>query len=374
MMQDRYTDYRFAGEEDLDSPALVYYEDIIEENIRKAIAVAGGAERLWPHVKTFKSSGLVRLLQAQGIGRFKCATIAEAELCARCGARHILISYPLVGPAIGRFINLRRRYGACNFWATGDDLAQLSLLGKAAAQDLPGQSNPPFLVDVNPGMNRTGVAMERLTEFCLAAAQIPGLSLMGFHCYDGNLGIKDSAERERAVAAESRELFAIRDALEARGIKLPVRIMGGTPTFPIHAHSPDVFLSPGTLFVHDHGYQSKYRDLAFRPAATILSRVISRPREDLFTLDLGYKAISSDQEGDRGVITELPQARPEAHSEEHWVFRMTEAPPPPIGTILHIIPTHICPTTALYPGIHVVREGRLVNYWDVEARNRRIVI
>jgi D-serine deaminase-like pyridoxal phosphate-dependent protein len=365
----RDTDYHFAGEEDLDSPALVYHEDIIQENIDKAIAIAGDPERLWPHVKTFKSSGLIRLLQARGIGRFKCATIAEADLCARCGARQILVSYPLVGPAIGRFIELRRRYGGSAFWAVGDDLAQLALLGAAA-----GGEAVPFLADVNPGMNRTGVALDRLKDFSLELRKIPGLSLRGFHCYDGNLGIKDGGERERAVAEETRNLLAVREALEAEGCELPVLVMGGTPTFPIHAKTRGVFLSPGTLFVQDHGYRSKYRDLAFRPAAALLTRVVSRPRDDLFTLDLGCKAIASDPAGERGIITELPQARPEAHSEEHWVFRMPEGPPPPIGTVLHVIPAHICPTTALYPGIHVVRDGRLVNYWDVEARDRKISV
>jgi D-serine deaminase-like pyridoxal phosphate-dependent protein len=359
--------YHFTGEEDVDSPALVYHEDIIEENIQKAINMAGEAERLWPHVKTFKSSAMVRLLQARGIRRFKCATIAEAEMCARCGVQHILISYPLVGPAIGRFIKLRRHYGGSSFWAIGDDLGQLSLLG-AGGRDI------PFLVDVNPGMNRTGVTMDKLKEFSEKAGKIPGLNLMGFHCYDGNLGIRDSGEREKAVAEESKNLLAIRQDLEAEGCKLPVLIMGGTPTFPFHARNRGIFLSPGTLFVQDHGYQSKYQDLSFSPAAAILTRVISRPREDLFTLDLGYKAIASDQEGERGIITDLPLARPEAHSEEHWVFRMTEGPCPSIGTILHVIPTHICPTTALYPGVYAVREGRLVNYWEVEARNRKISI
>ena len=366
-MQD--IDYHFAGEGDLDSPALVYHEDIIGENIHKAINMAGEADRLWPHVKTFKSPAMVRLLQAQGVQRFKCATIAEAEMCARCGARHILISYPLVGPAIDRFIKLRQRYGGSGFWATGDDLAQLSLLGEAA-----GGRDIPFLVDVNSGMNRTGVAIDRLKPFCRAAGKIPGLKLMGFHCYDGNLGIRDSGEREKAVAGESKTLRAIRQDLEAEGRELPILVMGGSPTFPFHARNRGIFLSPGTLFIQDHGYQSKYQDLTFSPAAAILTRVISRPREDLFTLDLGCKAIASDQEGERGIIAGLPAARPEAHSEEHWVFRMTEGPPPPIGTILHVIPTHICPSTALYPGIYVVREGRLVNYWEVEARNRKISI
>jgi D-serine deaminase-like pyridoxal phosphate-dependent protein len=365
-------DYHFAGEEDLDSPALVYHEDVIEANIRQALGIAGGPDRMWPHIKTFKSSAMVRLLLAQGIRRFKCATIAEAELCAQCGAEHILLSYPLVGPAAGRFIKLMRRYRASRFWAIGDDLAQLSLLGEAAGAA--GEGPVPFLADLNPGMNRTGVSMDRLKEFCLRAGKIGGLNLMGFHCYDGNLGLKDRGEREKAVALETEQVLAARKALEAEGQKLPVLVMGGSPTFPFHARNPEAFLSPGTLFVHDQGYQSKYRDLAFSPAAAILTRVVSRPREDLFTLDLGCKAIASDQEGERGVITDLPQARPETHSEEHWVFRMTGTPCPPVGTILHVIPAHICPSTALYPGIYVAREGRLVNYWAVEARNRKISI
>ena len=366
-------DYHFAGEEELDSPALIFHEDIIGENIQKALTMAGGPDRMWPHVKTYKAAAVVRLLLAQGIKRFKCATIAEAEMCAQCGASHILIAYPLIGPGIRRFIELRQRYAASVFWATGDNPEQLSLLGKAAGAAAPAV---PFLVDVNPGMNRTGVALEGglLKDFCLRAGKIPGLDLMGFHCYDGNLGVKDSGERERAVAEETQKLMAVREAVEAEGRKLPVMVMGGTPTFPFHARNRDVFLSPGTFFIQDHGYDSKYRDLCFTPGATILTRVISRPREDLFTLDLGYKAIASDQEGERGLLTDLSGARPEAHSEEHWVFRMAGGNCPPLGTILHVIPTHICPTTALYPGGYVVRNRRLVNYWEISARNRKITI
>jgi D-serine deaminase-like pyridoxal phosphate-dependent protein len=372
----RNIDYHFAGEEKLDSPALVYHEDIIEANIQKILTIAGGPDRLWPHVKTFKAAALVRLLQERGIVRFKCATIAEAEMCARCGAEHVLLAYPLTGPAIGRFVKLRQRYRDTCFWAVGDDLTQLSLLGEAGKAEDEDRPIPPipFLADVNPGMNRTGIGMDRLKDFCLHAGKIPGLKLMGFHCYDGNLGIKDRGEREQAVSAETKQLFAVREALEMEGQKLPVLVMGGSPTFPLHTRNRGVFVSPGTLFVQDYGYRTKYPDLDFSPAAAILTRVISRPREDLFTLDLGYKAIASDQEGPRGIIPELPQAQPESHSEEHWVFRMTTGPCPPTGTILHVIPAHICPSTALYPGIYIVREGRLVNYWDVDARNRKISI
>ena len=53
--------YHFSGEENIDSPALIYYQDVIEENINKAVGLAGNAERLWPHVKTHKTSALLKL-------------------------------------------------------------------------------------------------------------------------------------------------------------------------------------------------------------------------------------------------------------------------------------------------------------------------
>jgi D-serine deaminase-like pyridoxal phosphate-dependent protein len=361
-------DYHFAGEEALDSPALIYYEDIIGENIKKTIAIAGSPERMWPHIKTHKTASVVRMLEAGGVRRFKCATIAEAEMCAQCSAHDILVSYPLVGPAIGRFIQLQQRYTASAFWAIGDNIEQVSLLGKAASA---AGLKIPFLADVNCGMNRTGVAFEALADFCAAAGKIPGLALMGFHCYDGHLGIKDIAERQKAVDEETVKLNAVKSKIEEAGQKLPVMVMGGTPTFPCHARNKDTFLSPGTIFVNDYGH-AKYEDLSFTPGAAILTRVVSRTKEDLFTLDLGSKGISQDYEV-RGTVADFNGAEPVAQSEEHWVFRMKNNCPP-VGTILYVVPSHICPTNALYPGVHVVRNRKLVDYWEIHARNRKITI
>jgi D-serine deaminase-like pyridoxal phosphate-dependent protein len=317
---------------------------------------------------------MIRLQQTYGIRRFKCATIAEAEMTARCGAEHILLSYPLVGPAIGRFIRLRKQYSDSVFYAIGDNINQFSILGQAARGEwIAARGEIPVLVDVNLGMDRTGVALENLEAFCVECGKIKGISLQGLHCYDGHFSIKDIAERDQAVDKITASLFKVKDALEKRGQKLPVMVMGGTPTFPCHLREKDSFLSPGTFFVQDWGYGSKYKDLDFAPGAALLTRVVSHPAKGLFTVDLGYKAIASDPAGQRGIIVGLPQAEPVAHSEEHWVFRIA-GEVPPIGAALYVLPAHICPTTALYPGAYVVRGGRLVNYWEVTARNRRISV
>jgi D-serine deaminase-like pyridoxal phosphate-dependent protein len=363
--------YHFSGEEELDSPSLVYYQDVIEENINKAIVLAGNAERLWPHMKTHKTSGLLKMQIERGIARFKCATIAEAELCAVSGGKHILVAYPLVGPAIGRFIKLREKYPAAAFWAIGDNLQQLALLGKAAVSA--NQRPIDTLIDVNLGMNRTGVLPEKLEEFYLNAVKIEGLNIKGFHCYDGHLTIKDLNERRSAASSAAACFMKVKSSLEKKGYEIPVVVMGGTPTFSCHRETEGVFLSPGTFFVQDYGYASKYSDLDFTPGAAILSRVISHPKESFFTLDTGSKAIATDP-ADRGMIADLPEAKPVSQSEEHWVWQLEGSAVPPIGKVLYILPTHICPTSALYPGVVVVKNGERADYWEVGARNRKISV
>ena len=118
--------------------------------------------------------------------------------------------------------------------------------------------------------------------------------------------------------------------------------------------------------------------MKYQPAACVLTRVISHPNNGIFTVDCGYKAIASDPKVLRGEIVGLSDKVEELfQSEEHWVFKMKpgyEQDIPQIGSVLYIIPTHICPTTALYPFVLVAEKGKIVNKWDVVARNRKISI
>ncbi|MCL2092871.1 MAG: D-TA family PLP-dependent enzyme [Treponema sp.] len=372
--------YHFDGEEEIPSPALVFYRDQIERNTDGVIALAGNPERLWPHVKTHKTREILLMQMEKGISRFKCATIAEAELCARTGAPHVMMAYPLVGPALGRFAALRQNYPQTCFWAIGDDLGQLQLLSQALAKT-PGDPLP-LCIDVNMGMDRTGVALDSLAEFYTQARTIPGLRVRGFHCYDGHLGIENQDERRRALSSPLEKLLSIiedlkKEDLKNAGEEEPLLIMGGSPSFPLHAEHRGVYLSPGTLFVNDYNYSRKFKDLDFPPAAAVLSRVISHPTGKTFTLDAGHKALGADSPlPTRGFLPSLPQAIPILHSEEHWVWQLDQGPLPPLGTVVYIIPGHICPTVALYPQALVVSEapGRQIEYWDIAARNRRIEV
>ena len=78
---------------EIPSPALLIFPDRVEENIRRMIRLAGGVGRLRPHMKTNKLPEVIRMHLAQGITRFKCATIAEAEMIATSLAPDVLLAY-----------------------------------------------------------------------------------------------------------------------------------------------------------------------------------------------------------------------------------------------------------------------------------------
>lgn len=366
------TPYDFAGQSEIISPQLVYYPAIIRCNIQKMIKMAGGADRLWPHIKTHKMAEVIALQLEAGITRFKCATIAEAEVAAGAGAAEVVLAYPLVGPNIARFVALTQAFPAVKLYAIGDDAEPVRLLGEAAAaQGL----RVPLLVDVDMGQHRTGVALEKLEACYTAWAKLPGIEVCGMHCYDGHRHESSRAVRDAATAAVDGQIEHIRTRLEAAGWPCPVMIYGGTPSLPCHAAMTGGYVSPGTCVVQDAGYRDAYADMDFVPGAAVLTRVVSRPQPDTFTLDMGSKAVACDPGEHRAELVGMEYAETVLQNEEHWLLRV---PPehiqdiPPIGAELFAIPVHVCPTSALYPAVPAVEDGEVAGWWQVAARNRKI--
>ena len=98
--------YAIADTSGIFSPALLFYKDIIQQNVRKAVEMVGDPKRLRPHVKTHKTREIVKMALAAGITKHKCATLAEAEMLAGCGVPDVLLAYNLVGPNCGRMVRL----------------------------------------------------------------------------------------------------------------------------------------------------------------------------------------------------------------------------------------------------------------------------
>ncbi len=358
------------------SPALLFYKDLIRQNIARAVEIAGGPERLRPHVKTHKTREIVRMQLEAGVTKHKCATLAEAEMLAGCGVPDVLLAYPMVGPNCARLARLVRKYPETRFAVLVDHPAAARALSEAVA--MAGQ-RVGVLLDLDVGQHRTGVAPGDAAEDLYELIDwLPGLDAAGLHVYDGHNHQEDPAEREAAVKALLDPVLRLRAALEKNGLKVPRLVLGGTPTFPAFARLdfPGAELSPGTCVLHDNGYGSRFRDLGgFTPAALLLTRVVSLPTPTRVTFDLGYKAVASDPPaGKRCVLLDVPNYQAILQNEEHLVIETPSAGRFAPGDEVLAVPTHVCPTVALHRQAYVVEGGAVTGCWEVVARDRMLTV
>jgi D-serine deaminase-like pyridoxal phosphate-dependent protein len=359
------------------SPSLVFFPDLIRRNIARVIEMAGNPQRLRPHVKTHKTREIARMLLDAGVSKHKCATIAEAEMLATAGAPDVLIAYPLVGPNLGRLVELIRKYPRTTFSSLIDDAdATRALSAAMAAAGL----KSGVMLDLDVGQHRTGVPIgDGAIALYELAASLPGLMPNGFQIYDGHNNQPERLAREAAVREFIAPVLALRAKVEGKGIPVPRLVCGGTPSFPVYAMMTDVpgiECSPGTFVLHDAGYGPKYADLAgITPAAVLVTRVISRPTANRVTLDLGNKAVAADPLLEKRVtLLDFPEYKTVGHNEEHLIVETSGASAYKPGDVVYALPGHICPTVALHKEVLVAEGGKVVGKWTVASRDRVLTV
>ena len=364
--------YQIDNVHDVCSPSLLVYPDRIEHNIRKMIEIAGSVNQLRPHVKSHKMPEIIKLQMKHGIYKFKCATISEAEMVAKCGAQDILLAMQPVGPNLGRFFKLKYEFRNSKISCIADNeeiIIQLSDLARRTGLET------HVWLDINCGMNRTGVIPgEKALRLFQRIVDSPMLIAEGLHVYDGHIHEPDFSIRQKICNDAFDQVRSFVDELEGDGIT-PVKIVaGGTPTFPMHAVRKGVESSPGTLLLWDWGYSNSFTDLDFLHAAVLLMRIVSKPAKEMLCLDLGHKAVASEMPQPRVKILGMKNYTITNHNEEHMVIHTSEADNYKTGDALYGIPWHICPTVDRYDIVTIIRNNKAEEQWIVEARKRKITI
>jgi len=363
--------YRIDGIEKLDSPSLVIYIDRVKQNIKTAIDIIGNVERLRPHIKTHKSKDIALLLKKAGIKKFKCATIAEADILGMIQAEDVLLAYQPTGPKIERFLSIIKDYPHTKFSCLLDN--------KISADELSAKANENYIqvnafIDVNVGMNRSGIKPERILDLVEYIQHSKGIQVIGLHVYDGHINMADLNKRRELINAAFEPIEKLRKELQRKGSKKLTIVAGGSPSFSIHATNKEVEASPGTFVFWDAGYLDKLKEQAFVPASLVVSRIISNPDENIFTCDLGHKSVAAENNiSQRVIFLNAPDLIPISQSEEHLVLKSETGRSFKPGDVLYGLPYHICPTVALYEKASIVDNHRLIDEWDIAARNRRIV-
>src|SRR5438309_2001856 len=218
--------YGVSRIEDVLTPALVMYPDIIAANIERTLELlAGDADRWRVHIKTAKLDHTLRMLVERGVRNFKCATTLELLVACRSGAADVLFAYPAMGANARRVRNIAQQFPDVRISVLAENEEQV--------RQWRGSRVGVFL-DINPGMDRTGIEQTRSDMVVQLARAIAGLGLefRGLHYYDGHLGGLEMSERVAGAHAGYERLLKIVNELERSSVTVREVITAGTPTLP----------------------------------------------------------------------------------------------------------------------------------------------
>jgi len=369
--------YQFQYIDEVDSPALIVYPERVLENIERLKKTVSSVDLLRPHVKTQKNIEATKLIISQGINKFKCATIAEAEMLGMCEAKDVLLAYQPLKTKFLRLLKVMEAYPKTKYSCLVDNVEtaqMISDLFRSSALFTSGkQFTMQVCIDLNVGMNRTGIKPVQAYDLYKAILDLPSLEFMAFHAYDGHNRDRDVAERAAHCDSDFQEAEALRDRIEKEGHDFPLLIAGGSPSFAIHSTRRNVECSPGTFIFWDKGYHDALPEQDFLYAALVLTRVISLPDESKICIDLGHKSIASENELlKRAYFLNAPDLKPIGQNEEHMIIEVGKGHSYKIGDVLFALPIHICPTVALYDHATVIENGKANGPWKIIARDRKI--
>ena len=358
---------------DLLTPALAIYPELVRHNTKRSIEILGGYPARWrPHLKTVKLGSVVKLLVDAGVITAKCATTLELLVACESGMRDVLVAFPHTGANARRIAEIADEHGDVRVSAMVESPEQIS--------DWAGTRIGLF-IDVNPGMDRTGIGQDLLPQIVQLAGSITaaGLAFRGIHFYDGHSTEEDLGARIAAAAKRYERLLEIVSALEETGIRVPQVITAGTPAFPcalafegFRGASFSHQVSPGTIVYNDATSIAQLpAEFDLRPAVVVISRVVSHPKAGVITCDAGHKSVSVDSGVPNCVVLGEPGFVPLKPSEEHLPIAVPGGTAlPQRGSLLYLIPRHVCPTVNNFDYAAMIERGQIVSVARVDARGR----
>jgi D-serine deaminase-like pyridoxal phosphate-dependent protein len=294
-------------------------------------------------------------------------TLGEAEVFAQAGLRDLFLAYPLwaEGPKAER---LRAVHDASDLAVGVDSAAGAERLAAAVAG---GRRPLRVLVELDPGLHRTGVESPAAAVQVAIAADRAGLRVEGVFTHGGH-GYRPGGAGAAALD-EVTTLDAATRALAAAGFEVRTVSAGSTPTRLLAAEGRVTEIRAGTYVLGDRQQWALGAIDADGIAAVVAATVVS-VAPDRVVLDAGAKALTKDLpafvEG-YGAIPAWPGAVIERLNDYHGIVSLPGGSVrPKVGDVVAVVPNHICPVVDLRSSfVAVLPDGR-TEHWAVDARGR----
>lgn len=351
---------------DLDTPALWLDLDILERNIDHLKEHFGRAGVGWrPHIKGVKVSAIAQMAVRAGAIGVTSAKVSEAEVMVRGGIPSVLIANQIVTDR--KIRRLAALQNEAEVMAAADDANVVSLTGRLASE---AEVSIPLLVDVNTGMNRSGVRPGReVVSLAQLIDSTPGVEFRGVMAWEGHaVDIPNPDAKEAEIRRSVGEL--IRSADMCRQSGLPVKIVsgGGSGTYKIMPREKGVTeIQAGGAMFSDASYP--LWGVETQPALFVRSTVTSRPAPDIVVFDAGFKALPAWAGAPYPLG--LEHVASVAPSAEHGVVRLSCANTDVrVGQAFDFVVGYCDSTVFLHDVLYGVRIGRVQHAWPVEGRGK----
>jgi D-threonine aldolase len=354
--------------EQLDTPALVVDLAILERNIDTLHTFFRQHEaKVRPQVESHRCPAIAHKQLAAGgsVGGICVSTVGQAEVFAEHGFTDILVASEIVPlQKINRLSALARHATMTVAVDQPQNVQDLSNAARTHGVTL------HVVVEIHTRGNGCGVEPHQpALDLTKRVQQAPHLEFAGLMTREGPTPTEDPGK----LAGESRQwiqkVLDTREMLEKAGFAVRMVSVGGTYNYEIAGAMAGVTeVLAGTYALMDARYvQSRPQ---FKPAASVMATVTSRPESGTAILDAGQKAV--------GIDTGLPIAQ-NIHaamvvslSAEHGRLRLPDDMDSKVALAdkIWLTPWDIGTCANLYDYIHAVRDGKLEVLWDVAARGR----
>lgn len=359
----------------LDTPCLVIDKPLLQANIKTMQQDAKFAnKKVRPHAKTHKCTKICHLqIEAGAIGI--CATkVSEATVLAEQGFNNILITSPVVTPIkIDKLMYCLKRDPQLT--------VVIDNIENATSLNLSAKTNNfmlNVLIDINPGVGRTGIAYQHVVEFAQALKKFSNLNLKGIQCYAGNLQhIEDYKTRYNASMEAMKKAAQCVNQLKTTVFDCEILTGSGTGTYTIDLQIPEVTeIQPGSYTVMDAEYyaidssENVKHNIKFQPALTLLTTIISANHPTYVTCDAGLKALYE-------VPTKPIVLKPEGYlyewggfGDEHGKITSINNILPKLGDRLELMVAHCDPTINMYDYFYITENDVVVDVWPIDMRGK----
>lgn len=361
---------------ELDTPCLLIDIDSLERNLttmQESVYRAG--KNLRPHAKTHKCSEIASKQIERGAVGVCTAKLAEAEVLAESGIEQILITGPVALPLKAeRLLSLLERCPSLMIVLDNHDNVRL-LNSECEKKGL----RADVLLDIDPGLHRTGVAVTEALEAGSMLMELRNLNLMGIQAYAGQVQhVRSYSERRnKSLSCMNKVQEAFR-ALRKAGMKGTVFTAAGTGTFDIDTAVEDLTdLQVGSYVLMDAEYRGigsagdDHSFPLFEPALTMLISVVSCNQNGFVTVDAGLKSMYRDGAAPIVLYPDDRACSYDWFGDEYGKISFSgEIGSLKPGSIFELMVSHCDPTVNQFDYFHVVENERVVEVWPIDLRGK----